>query len=412
MRGILRPFNHDEQGAALVIVAISMFMLMAVATLAIDGGIVQTDRRQAQNVADNASLAAAWAICEGRDPSVAAFTTAAANGFENDGISNTVSVTDLGDGSAKVEITSTRDAEFGQAIGTETLEVGASATAACSYSAGGAGAIPFGAPPSGFNGGLEKLNPCGENSGNCGRLYAWRIGGIGDVGADTIANIAGGTNRLLVPWEAGQPYVNCSLPPYLPECNMLPSNTGVAAGHLGQGFLERFLEPTGADSTFSYKSLYYNADSLDQVLGTEATATPLFEHGKPPEWNEGIHGPWNQDAVTNHYWVSGVIKKCDSPRLASIVIVTHDMSYDPAPPLDPYPEEWPDGSKNMKVLGHYYIYIDSPISGDDFIGSGNLKTASSKVLWVDKDNIECETAGFLPGPSATNPPILEVSLEG
>ncbi|MEE8492380.1 MAG: pilus assembly protein TadG-related protein, partial [Acidimicrobiia bacterium] len=68
MRRIVTLLERDEQGVALVVVAFSMFMLMAVATLAIDGGLVHTDRRQAQNVADNASLAAAWAICEGRDP--------------------------------------------------------------------------------------------------------------------------------------------------------------------------------------------------------------------------------------------------------------------------------------------------------------------------------------------------------
>lgn len=412
MRRIVTRIDHDERGAALVIVALSMFMLMAVATLAIDGGIVQTDRRQAQNVADNSSLAAAWAICEGRDPTAAALTTASANGFDNNGATNTVSVADLGDGRARVEITFSRDAEFGQAIGTERLEVGASATASCTTYAGGAGAIPFGSPPSGFNGGLQKENPCGENSGNCGRLYALRLDGYGEVGIDTINNIAYGTDRLLIPWKTGDSYINCSLTTSV-ECNVLPSNTGVSAAHLGQGFRLRFLEPTGATSTFTFQGLEYNGDSLAEVLGPDATSTPLFAAGKPPEWDEGIHGPWSQAAVQNHFWISGTIEKCDSPRLASIVIVTDDMNYDPAfyVPGNPYPDPWPNGSKNMKVLGHYYIYIADPDNGNDFIGSGNLKTASSHVLWVDVDDIECATPGFLPGPSATNPPILEVSLD-
>ncbi len=47
MRRIVTLLERDEQGVALVVVAFSMFMLMAVATLAIDGGLVHTDRRQA-----------------------------------------------------------------------------------------------------------------------------------------------------------------------------------------------------------------------------------------------------------------------------------------------------------------------------------------------------------------------------
>jgi hypothetical protein len=417
MRRIVTLLERDEQGVALIVVALSMFMLMAVATLAIDGGLVHTDRRQAQNVADNASLAAAWAICEGRDPTAAALTTAAANGFDNDGVSNTVNVTELGDNRALVEITGSRDAQFGQAIGNETLEVVAEATAACTSYPGGAGAIPFGAPPSGFDGGLQRENPCGLNSGNCGRLYALRLDGYGEVGEDTIKNIAYGTDRLLIPWTTGKEYVNCSLTTEV-ACNVLPSNTGVSAGHLGQGFRERFLGPTGAYETFLYQGLEYNNDSLAEVLG-DATATPLFDPskqldaGKPPAWDEGIHGPWSKEAVANHYWVSGTIAKCESPRLASIVIVTADMSYDPYYYSGgPYPDPWPNGSKNMKVLGHYYVYIDNPNNPGDFIGSGNLKTASTKVLWVDPENIKCATTGFAPGPSATNPPIFEVSLEG
>ncbi len=412
MSRILRSDDH-EQGAALIIVALSMFMLMAVATLAIDGGILQADRRQAQNVADNSSLAAAWAICEGRDPNAAGLTTAAANGFENDGVTNTVTVTDLGDGRARVAITSSREAEFGKAIGTETLEAAAEATASCSTTAGGVGAIPFGSPPSGFSGGLQKENPCGLSSGNCGRLYALRLDGSGGVGPDTIKNIGYGTDRLLVPWTTGDPYVNCSLT-YELECNVLPSNPGVAADHLGEGMLLRLSNIDNADKTFNYKGKKYNADTLAHVLGSGASATPLAAHGKPDEWDEGIHGPWDGADLANHYWVTGTIEKCDSPRLASVVIVTHDMSYDPASYQsgNPYPDAWPSGSQNMKVLGHYYVYIDAPSKAGDFIGNNNLKHSSSKVLWVDFANTTCADAAFAPGPSGTNAPIRNVLLDG
>ncbi|NNJ47115.1 MAG: hypothetical protein HKP18_04720 [Acidimicrobiia bacterium] len=62
----------------------------------------------------------------------------------------------------------------------------------------------------------------------------------------------------------------------------------------------------------------------------------------------------------------------------------------------------------MKVLGHYYVYIDDPNDPGDFQGSGNLKAASAIVLWLDP-GVTCED-GSLPGPAATNPVIREVGL--
>ena len=62
-----------------------------------------------------------------------------------------------------------------------------------------------------------------------------------------------------------------------------------------------------------------------------------------------------------------------------------------------------------ETIRNYYIYVDEPNDADDFQGSGNLKTASSKVLWLDP-SATCQD-GSLPGPSATTPPILEVLLD-
>ncbi len=418
MHRIVNRTRSEETGAVLVVAALSMFAIMALAALAIDGGLSHNERSRAQNGADNAALAGAWAACEGRDPVTAALATAAANGLGSPSSDALVDVVDLGDNSIRVTIDLARQAEFGKAIGTETIGVSATATAACSERREGAGAIPFGVPPSGFSGGLQAPNPCGLNSGNCGRMYSYRLDGIGDVGDDTRKNIAGGTDRILVPWEYNDTLVNCSVQIDEPECNVLPSNTGVSAGQLGDGFIERLSDIDGASSTFTYQSNELNGDTLAEVLG-EAKATPLADVYDPDDeddlpfgWDPGIHGDWGDPDINldAHMWIDGEIEKCDSPRLASTLIVTADMTYDPAAynPNVGHPDPWPNGTQPMKVLGHYLIYIENPNDADDFLGSGNLKAASAIVLWL-APGATCAD-GTLAGPSATNPVIREVGL--
>ncbi|NNF10636.1 MAG: hypothetical protein HKN74_10160 [Acidimicrobiia bacterium] len=410
MHRVLKTARSDESGAVIALIAVSMFAIMALAALAIDGGLAHNDRSRAQHGADNAALAAAWAVCEDRDPVAAGLATAAANGLGSPSSDAIVDVVDHGDGTVQVTIDITRDAEFGRAIGTDTIEASARATATCRERREGVGAIPFGVPPSGFEGGLQAPNPCGLNSGNCGRMYAYRLDGIGDVGDDTRRNIAVGTDRLLIPWTTGTAYVNCSLEITEPECNVLPSNTGVSAGQLGDGFIERLSNVDGASTTFTYRSNTLNGDTLAEVLGF--TPQPLAAVGPPPQWDAGIHGEYDEVDLSNHVWVDGIIEKCDSPRLASTLIVTADMTYDPAfyNPAAGYPDPWPNGSKPMKVLGHYFIYIENPNDAGDFQGSGNLKVASAIVLWLGP-NAACSD-GTLPGPAATNDPIREVGLTG
>jgi hypothetical protein len=421
MRGFVTFLHRDESGAVIVVAALAMFAVMALAALAIDGGLSHNERSRAQHGADNAAMAAAWAICEGRDPMTAGLATAAANGLGSPASNAIVDVVDLGDGFVEVTVSITRESEFGKAIGTNEIGAGARAVASCTTRREGAGAIPFGVPPSGFEGGLQAPNPCGENSGNCGRMYAYRLDGIGDIGDDTRKNIAGGTDRLLVPWKAGDPYVNCSVEVTEPECNVLPSNTGVSAGQLGDGFLERLSDLTNVDRTFTYKSISYNGDTLQDVLGWDpqqlGDAFDLGDpDGAPPGWDPGIHGDWGAVDVSKHRWLeSGVIEKCDSPRLASTLIVTADMAYDPASydPLVGHPDPWPSGSQPMKVLGHYFVYIENPDEGDDFQGSGNLKVASAIVLWLNPEPgaVTCKD-DTMPGAAATNPVIREVGLRG
>ncbi|MBI3160062.1 MAG: hypothetical protein HYZ26_10740 [Chloroflexi bacterium] len=69
-----------------------MVALLGFTALAIDGGRVYADRRDAQNAADNAALAAALAVINEGDEVADALALAAVNGFNNDGTTNTVTV--------------------------------------------------------------------------------------------------------------------------------------------------------------------------------------------------------------------------------------------------------------------------------------------------------------------------------
>ena len=53
----MRNSNFSEKGQVLVLVVLSVVGLLGFAALAIDGSMVYSDRRHAQNAADAASLA-------------------------------------------------------------------------------------------------------------------------------------------------------------------------------------------------------------------------------------------------------------------------------------------------------------------------------------------------------------------
>ena len=80
--------KSQEKGQALIIIALAAVGLFAFAALAIDGGMVFSDRRHAQNAADTAVLAAALARIRGQDYSAAALDRASSNGYDIDADSN------------------------------------------------------------------------------------------------------------------------------------------------------------------------------------------------------------------------------------------------------------------------------------------------------------------------------------
>src|SRR6187549_1108355 len=84
--------SPHESGQAIVIIALVMVVLLGMLGLAIDGGGLFFLQRDAQNATDAAVLSASYAICTKGDPKAAAFATMSQNGFNNNGITNTVTV--------------------------------------------------------------------------------------------------------------------------------------------------------------------------------------------------------------------------------------------------------------------------------------------------------------------------------
>jgi len=81
-----------EKGQALILIAVGLVALLGLTALAIDGGNAFADRRHAQNAADTSALSAALSKISSQDWQQAALTRAADNTYDNDGVSNTVTV--------------------------------------------------------------------------------------------------------------------------------------------------------------------------------------------------------------------------------------------------------------------------------------------------------------------------------
>jgi Flp pilus assembly protein TadG len=73
--------KSTEKGQALVLIVLAIVGLLGFAALALDGGMLLSERRRAQNAADAGVLAAALAKIQGEDLFKAALQRAASNGF-------------------------------------------------------------------------------------------------------------------------------------------------------------------------------------------------------------------------------------------------------------------------------------------------------------------------------------------
>jgi hypothetical protein len=84
--------NSSEKGQALIIIALAAVALFSFAALAIDGSMVFSDRRHAQNAADTAALGAALSKTRGGSWQQEGLDRATSNGYNDNGSSNEVEV--------------------------------------------------------------------------------------------------------------------------------------------------------------------------------------------------------------------------------------------------------------------------------------------------------------------------------
>ncbi len=121
--------NSSEKGQALIVIALAAVALFGFAALAIDGSMVFSDRRHAQNAADTAALDAALSKTRGGSWQQEGLDRATSNGYNDNGTSNEVDVYNppidgnyVGDIEfVQVKITSHVDTFFARVIGFEQV---------------------------------------------------------------------------------------------------------------------------------------------------------------------------------------------------------------------------------------------------------------------------------------------------
>jgi hypothetical protein len=84
--------NASERGQAIILIALVIVGLIGITGLVVDGGMAYANRRQAQNAADSAALAASLAKLRGDNYEYAAQQQAQSNGYTNDGEQSKVEV--------------------------------------------------------------------------------------------------------------------------------------------------------------------------------------------------------------------------------------------------------------------------------------------------------------------------------
>ena len=121
----LRP--TPERGQLLVVFALALIAMVAMVGLIIDGGDTFLQRRDEQNVADAAAMAAGYADVNGLDPISAAQTVAAANGYVN-GTDGAVVTVDVGDSSITVNVSRPHRNYFAGVVGFTSWNVSTTAS--------------------------------------------------------------------------------------------------------------------------------------------------------------------------------------------------------------------------------------------------------------------------------------------
>lgn len=126
----------------LVIFALALIALIGMVGLIIDGGDTFLQRRDQQNVADAAAMAAGYASVNGQSANAAAQTVAAANGYTH-GQNGTVVTVTQGAGTITVDVTRPHQNYFSGVVGFAAWNVSTTAAVETGIPNGAFGAMPL-----------------------------------------------------------------------------------------------------------------------------------------------------------------------------------------------------------------------------------------------------------------------------
>lgn len=421
MRHFGRTSRNGERGATAVIVAGSLMMLFGVAALAVDTSDFYQTARVNQTTADLACLAGvsdlpdtakaftnSLAYAKANWPEVAGAPTTNVNANTkrlDDGNGNVVTIQTNYTGDPDkmyVKVTRRNPTTFGKVLGTNSVDVAQEASCARESKVGGPSAMPMGALPGTFSGDL--FDCATKSTGNCGGLdvgsgaSAWRDA-IGNGWSQQLEKHHG-TESSVDP-DTGHAVISC---PATGHCSANSTETGNMSGPFRQGLTTRMSDVAGADCI---ESGDFNCDSINQVIGaTPATLNSAVGASAPGWWEPSLYGPY-ASVRNSQYYHDGDIAKCDSPRLAVVPIVAAatgkgknaGLHWD----LGDAPGTWPNGKKEIKIVGFYFVYIREPDKKSD-IGSGPIV---ADVIHLGP-NATCDGEPY--NPYATGVPVEDLKL--
>lgn len=132
---------HEEKGSALILIATALTLLVGLAALVIDVGMLYAKRLHLQNVADAAALAGAQEIfLDLGNPEEVALAYAVTNGVMPEEVKVNVNSSNK---SITVEVAETRPLFFARVLGEEQSQVMASSTAQAQAITSAQGVIPL-----------------------------------------------------------------------------------------------------------------------------------------------------------------------------------------------------------------------------------------------------------------------------
>lgn len=395
-----------DRGISAIWVVMVMFFLMGAAALAVDAsggfGTARTD----QNTADLACLAG---VDELPDQTAAIYMAVGyidANWPTMAGSTLTLSLPtatyDAGNGNVVfldadhggsgdamyLRITEVNDASFGRVVGHDTITVTQEAACSMKEVMTGVGMLPIGALTGPWSGDL--FDCAAKVTGNCGALAPDSNGA--NAYRDAVANgIAGDFikhhgNRNLPDGDTGYATIDC----YADPCNVAETEPGNMVGPWYQALTTRF-----SNNGMCREMGWFNCDPITTVFpGIQTLAASGIS--QPGWWEDSLYGTFAAAKTSSapnatHYYFNGPGMKCDHTRIATVPIVNIDLDWD----LGDGKGTWPNGRKDMKLIGFYTIYIREPNTIADIGGP-----IDADVIWFGPDTF-CESGEAFQPPGNT-----------